>query len=90
MYTALIRPVETKSIAIEEAAGLEEVAARIAAEVPEGWAVISSHVKKAGSLLECSALIARRDGIEELEGVDLSDLRGRVPEGYHLLSVRSV
>jgi len=42
------------------------------------------------TILTAEATIARRDGLEEIEGSDLDDIRTRVPAGFKLIAVRAV
>jgi hypothetical protein len=46
-------------------------------------------MSKKDTILTCEATIARRDGLQEIEGADLNDIRTRVPAGYKLIAVRS-
>lgn len=89
MLIGLIRPVETRTVSVE-GEGLPEVAQLVAEQTPEGWAptVIPVEMSKHETVLRSTATIARRDGLEEIEGADYADVKSKVPEGYQLLSVR--
>ena len=70
--------------------GFEEVAQLVAEQTPEGWlpTVIPVEMSKHETTLRSAATLARRDGLEEIQGADLADIKSKVPEGYQLLSVR--
>ncbi|KKI18702.1 MULTISPECIES: hypothetical protein [unclassified Leucobacter] len=89
MLIGLIRPVETRTVSVE-GEGIEEVAQLVAEQTPEGWlpTVIPVEMSKHETTLRSVATIARRDGLEEVEGADYTAVVAAVPEGYQLLSVR--
>lgn len=89
MYIGMIRPVETKTINVQ-GEGLPEVHELVYAQATEGWSVVSMSVamSKHETVLSCEATLARRDGIETIEGADYADVVSRVPEGFQLLSVQ--
>lgn len=45
---------------------------------------------KAGGVRTIEARWQRRDGIEEIEADDMAALAAKVPDGWQMLSVRSV
>lgn len=89
MYIGMIRPVETTTISVQ-GEGLPEVHELVHAQTPEGWTVagMSVAMSKHDTVLSCEATLARRDGVEMLEGADYADVLSKVPEGYQLLSVQ--
>lgn len=89
MLIGLIRPVETRTVSVE-GEGLEEVAQLVAEQTPDGWAavVVPVEMSKHETVLRSTATIARRDGLEEIQGADYADVQSKVPDGYQLLSVR--
>lgn len=90
MYIGTIRPVELRTASVE-GAGLEEVAEKVAELTPENWQATETKVSmsKHESTLRAEATFARRDGAQEIQGTDLTELRAAVPEGFQLLYVRS-
>lgn len=91
MYVGVIRPVETRTVAVERS-GLEEITALVAAQTPENWQVTSTKVSmpKESSVLHAEASLARRDGISEIQGEDYAAILAAVPDGHQLLHVRTV
>ncbi len=89
MLIGTIRPVETRTVRVE-GPGLPEVAALVAEQTPEGWQAVEMPVSmsKHETVLTSEATIARRDGLEEIQGADYAAVIAAVPEGYQLLSVR--
>ena len=89
MLIGLIRPIETATVSVE-GEGLPEVAQLVAEQTPAGWAAVAIPVEmsKHETTLRSVATIARRDGLEEIQGSDYADVKSKVPEGHQLLSVR--
>ena len=90
MLIGLMRPVETRSVAVE-AADLAGVQAALAAQRPEGFDLVSSPVEmiKGAAILKAVGTFARRDQVTEIEAEDMAALEAKVPEGWLLLNVRS-
>ncbi|WP_217177018.1 hypothetical protein [Streptomyces sp. AC495_CC817] len=91
MLIGLMRPVETASFPVE-GASLEEIQTRLEEHRPEGFDLVSSPVEmiKGAAVLKATGTFARRDQVTEIEADDLDALQAKVPEGWQLLSVRSV
>ncbi|WP_336653535.1 MULTISPECIES: hypothetical protein [unclassified Leucobacter] len=89
MYIGTIRPIETATVTAV-GAGLEEVAVLVSAQAPEGWDVVETKVamSKHETTLSATATIARRDGVQEIQGVDYATVVAAVPDGFQLLHVR--
>ncbi|GAB6855951.1 hypothetical protein [Microbacterium xylanilyticum] len=90
MLIGTIRPDESRTITVQ-GEELDEIQALVAAQTPAGWEIISAPVAmaKKDTILTAEATIARRDGLQEIEGVDLEDIRTRVPVGFKLIAVRA-
>lgn len=89
MIHALIRPVETHTITLK-GEDLAEVRAQLAAQAPEGWALVSAMatMEKAGASRSVEGKFERRDSIREIEADDMAALKAKVPDGWRILSVR--
>lgn len=86
---AIARPVESQSFDVQ-GHSLEEINEAVAAKTPEGWELTSARVAlvKGSTLLNSTAVIARRDGLIEIEAANLDGLRAKLPDGYELLFAR--
>lgn len=91
MLIGLIRPVETRSFDVQ-GASLAALRDAVAAELPAGWEItdIPAAMPKGSQLLTSTATIARRDGVEQIEADDLDALHAKVPDGWRLLTVRTL
>ncbi|WP_460797820.1 hypothetical protein [Microbacterium sp. GXF0217] len=89
MLIGLMRPVETRSVAIE-ATDLADVQTQLAAQRPEGFDLVSSPVEmiKGAAILKAVGTFARRDQVTEISADDMAALEAKVPEGWQLLNVR--
>ncbi|GAA4483391.1 hypothetical protein [Microbacterium panaciterrae] len=91
MLIGIVRPVESKTATVQ-AEELDEIQDLLAAQTPPGWELASAPVAmaKKDTVLTAEGTIVRRDGVEEIEADDMAALEAKVPEGYRLLSVRTV
>ena len=91
MLIGLMRPVESRSVAVE-AADLADVQVQLAAQRPEGFDLVSSPVEmiKGAAILKAVGTFARRDQVTEIEAEDMDSLRAKVPDGWQLLNVLKV
>lgn len=89
MLTALIRPIEKHSVTLK-GEDLAEVRAQLAAQAPEGWALVSAMatMEKASASRSVEGKFQRRDSIREIEADDMAALEAKVPDGWRMLSVR--
>lgn len=85
-----IRPDETRKITVQ-GEELDEIQDLVAAQTPDGWEITRAPVamSKKDTVLTCEATIARRNGLQEIEGADLDALRSLTPAGFSLISVRA-
>lgn len=90
MLYALIRPVETTSVDVT-GTSLEDIHAQLEEHAPPGFDLVSAPARmlKGSAAIETTATFSRRDGIREIEAVDMAALEAQVPEGWQMLSVRS-
>lgn len=86
MLTATIRKVETVTIEVS-GEGLPEVREKLAAECPEGFELIHAPVamQKGSTAITATARYARRDGLREVTGRTVEELRAAVPDGWQML-----
>lgn len=91
MLIGTIRPVEKTSIDLT-GTSLEDVHRQAAIACPDGFELVSVPVKMhAGTTdLTATATFHRRDGGREVDADDMPALRGKVPDGWTLTSVRKV
>ncbi|MDQ4212485.1 hypothetical protein [Microbacterium capsulatum] len=91
MLIGVIRPVESQTATVQ-AEELDEIQDLLAAQTPPGWQLASAPVAmaKKDTILTAEGTIVRRDGVQEIEADDMTSLEAKVPDGYLLLSVRSV
>lgn len=91
MLIGTIRPIETLTITVQ-GEELDEIQELVQAQTPKGWEIVIAPVamSKKDTILTCEATIARRDGIQEVTGADLDDIRANTPDGFQLISVRAV
>lgn len=90
MPAALIRPRESHTVTVE-GTNVTELRAELAAQVPEGWELVSAHATmKAGGIRTVEGRYERRDGIQEIEADNMTALEAKTPEGWQMLSVRRV
>lgn len=89
MLIGLIRPVETHTVTLK-GEDLAEVRAKLTAQAPEGWDLVSAMatMEKAGSMRSVEGKFERRDGVREIEAADMTALETQIPEGWQLLSVQ--
>lgn len=90
MLYALIRPNESHKIDVS-ADSLVGIRDQLAAKLPEGYDLTDAPLTMAAGKTALTAVgtFARRDGVREIEAVDMATLRSLVPEGWIMLSVRS-
>ncbi|UYO97166.1 hypothetical protein OED01_00090 [Microbacterium sp. M28] len=88
MLIGLMRPVETRSVAVE-AADLAGVQTQLAAQRPDGFDLVSAPVEmiKGAAILQAVGTFARRDQVTRVEAEDMAALEAKVPEGWQLLNV---
>lgn len=91
MLIGLIRPVENHTVTLK-GEDLAEVRAQLTAQAPAGWDLVSAMatMEKAGSMRSVEGKFQRRDGMQEIEAENMDALQTKVPEGWQLLSVRTV
>lgn len=91
MLIGLMRPVESRTVEVQ-GASLEGLHSAVAAQLPEGWVIaeVPAAMPKGSQLLTSTATIVRRDGVTRVEADDLVSLEAKVPDGWQLLTVRSV
>lgn len=91
MFIGTIAPVETLTVDLE-GHSLEEIHARAMSAMPPGFELVSAPVRmvKGSTALTAVATFARTDGRREVEADDREGLRSRVPDGWRLLSIRSL
>lgn len=91
MLIGTIRPSETRTLDVEadSLAGIHEA---LAAACPPGFELIDAPVRMSNgtTTITATGTFARRDGAREIEADDMAALRGKVPEGHLLVSVRSL
>ena len=90
MLIGTIRPIETRTITVQ-GEELDEIQALIQAQTPDGWEIVIAPVamSKKDTILTCEATTARRDGLQEITGADLDEIRASMPDGFQLISVRT-
>lgn len=86
-----IRPVETRTVTVE-AHSLEEAHALLEQQRPAGFDLANAPVQmgKGTTLLTAVGAYVRRDGGREIEAADRAALDAQVPDGWALVSIRSV
>ena len=91
MLIGMIRPHESRTVTVQ-GYELDEIQDKVAAESPAGWETAAAPVSmaKRDIILTAEATIVRRDGVTEIEADDMDALLAKVPDGFQLLSVRSV
>ena len=69
MLIGTIRPDETRTSPVQ-GEELDEIQPLVAAQTPAGWEIVEAPVamSKKDTILTCEATIARRDGLQEIEG----------------------
>lgn len=91
MYIGLIRPVEERTVDLT-GNSLEEIRDAAHAQLPAGFELVSAPVRmiKGSTALTSKAVFQRRDGIREIDADDRGALYAKVPDGWQMVSVRSV
>lgn len=91
MLIGTVRPDESRTFEVQ-GYEFDEINDLIAEQTPAGWDLASAPVAmaKRDTVLTATATIVRRDGLQEIEAEDMDDVLSKVPEGYKLISVRSV
>lgn len=90
MLVATIRPAETRTVTVE-GQDIPTLRADLDAQTPAGWVLVDAPVTmKPGGLRIIEARYERRDGTREIEADDMDTLTGKVPDGWKMLSVRTV
>lgn len=88
MLAGLMRPTETREIAIE-APDLPALLARADQQAAEGWAVVDlKRIREKGLEGMRGTVTLRRDELSEVTAPSMADLEAAVPEGWQLISVR--
>lgn len=88
MLIATIRPAE-KHTATAEGTEIPELRAKLIADAPAGWEMVSAHVEmKPGGVRIVTGKFERRDEPREIEANDMAALEAKVPDGWLMLSVR--
>ncbi|KQT75419.1 hypothetical protein [Microbacterium sp. Leaf436] len=84
-----IRPVEIRTVNVE-AHSLADVHTVLERQRPDGFELTDAPVRMSNgtTALTATGVFARRDGTREIEGADMPALRGQVPDGWALVSVR--
>jgi len=90
MLIGTIRPRETRTITVQ-GEELDEIQELVQAQTPDGWEIVTAPVamSKKDTILTCEATIARRDGLQEVTGATLDEIRASTPDGFQLISVRA-
>ena len=91
MLVGRIRPHRTTTANVE-APSLEAVHAQLAELTPAGYDLVSAPVSMPAGVSTLTAVgtFALRDGAQEIEADGMPALLGNVPDGWQLLSVRSL
>lgn len=90
MLIAMIRPAE-KHVARATGTEISDLHDEVIAGAPDGWEMVSAHVEmQPGGIRIVEGKFERRDEVTEIEAEDMDSLKGKVPEGWQLLSVRRV
>lgn len=91
MLIATIRPVETFTADVT-ASTQEDVIAQLEAQRRPGFELVSAPVRmlKGEAKMEATGTFMRVDGIREIEADDMPALQSKVPDGWRMLSVRTV
>lgn len=91
MLIGLIRPLETHTVTLK-GEDLADVRGQLTAQAPAGWDLVSAMatMEKAGAERSVEGKFERRDGMREIEADDMTALQALVPEGWRMLSVRTV
>ncbi|UOQ58541.1 hypothetical protein MUN78_06885 [Leucobacter allii] len=88
MLRATIRQIETTTTEVK-GEGLEDVREQLENQRPAGFALISAPVSmaKGETAITATGTYARRDGLQEITGETMAELRALVPAGWQMLSV---
>lgn len=91
MLIGSIRPVETRTATVE-AHSLAEAHELLEQQCPRGFDLANVPVQmgKGTTLLTAVGTYVRRDGGREIEAADRAALDAQVPDGWALVSVRTV
>lgn len=91
MLIGSIRPVETRTVEVQ-GHSLAEVHEVLDAQCPDGFELTGAPVRMSNgtTLLTAVGTYVRRDGGREIEAADRAALDAQVPDGWALVSVRSV
>ena len=91
MFIGTIRPDETRTIELT-GNSLEEIHAAAIAQLPDGFELVAAPVQmvKGSTALTATATYRRVVPVREVEADDRAALFGKVPEGWRMLSVRTV
>lgn len=88
MLFALIRPAETRNATVE-GPDIPVLREQLLAQAPEGWDMTTASVTmQAGGIRTVEGTFQRRDEPTEISADDMAALEAKVPEGWHMLSVR--
>ncbi|WP_053386982.1 hypothetical protein [Leucobacter japonicus] len=90
MLIATIRKLETVTVEVA-GEGLPEIQELLEQHRPEGFDLTSAPVAmlKGQTAITATGTYSKRDGLQEIEGADLADVRSKVPDGWQILNVRS-
>ena len=91
MLTAMIRPVETRTLELNGESG-DAIKTAALAQLPEGWVIERMPLKlEAGSQgFTSTVTITRRDGVRTIEAADVDGLQALMPEGWQMLSLNRI
>ncbi|WP_420111638.1 hypothetical protein [Pseudactinotalea sp.] len=91
MLIGMIRPREEVTAEVE-GESLEAVQAKLEAHRPDGFELVSAPAEmiKGAALIRTKGTFQSRSGLREIEADDMDAMRAKVPDGWQLLSVRTV
>lgn len=88
MLFALIRPVESRSATVE-GPDIPVLRDQLLDQAPAGWDMTTASVTmQAGGVRTVVGTFERRDAPTEIEADTMAALEAKVPDGWHMLSVR--
>ncbi|GAA1147808.1 hypothetical protein GCM10009651_35660 [Microbacterium natoriense] len=91
MLVGMIRPRGVQTVEVT-GPSLEDVQSQLEALRPDGFELVNSPAEmiKGAALIKTTGTFERRDDVTEIEADDMAALEAKVPDGWQLLSVRSV
>lgn len=91
MLIGMIRPRGSQTVDVT-GPSLEDVQQQLEAIRPDGFELVNAPAEmiKGAALIKTTGTYERRDDVREIEADDMAALEAKVPDGWQLLSVRSV